>query len=41
MKRVGMQFRGLQTWYGKNLATNQTTSDEWHARASEATSDSW
>jgi RimJ/RimL family protein N-acetyltransferase len=40
MKRLGMQFRGLQTWYGENLATYQTTSDEWHARAGGATPDS-
>ena len=40
MKRLGMQFRGLETWYGKNLATYQITSDEWHARAGEAKSDS-
>jgi RimJ/RimL family protein N-acetyltransferase len=40
MKRLGMQFRGLETWYDKNLATYQITSDEWHARAGEAKSDS-
>jgi RimJ/RimL family protein N-acetyltransferase len=38
MKRLGMQCRGLQTWYGKNLATYQTTCNEWHARAGQATS---
>ena len=25
MQRLGMQYTGLQTWYGKNLATYQTT----------------
>ncbi|MCF8169391.1 MAG: GNAT family N-acetyltransferase [Rhodoferax sp.] len=25
MKRLGMQYGGLQTWYGKNLTTYQTT----------------
>ena len=25
MKRLGMQYVELQTWYGKNLATYQTT----------------
>ena len=25
MKRLGMQYAGLQTWYGKNLVTYQTT----------------
>jgi len=40
MKRLGMRCRGVQTWYGKNLATYRTTSDEWHAAAGAATSDS-
>jgi len=30
----------FETWYGKNLATYEITSDEWHARAGEAKSDS-
>lgn len=26
MKRLGMQYAGLQTWYGKNVVTYQVTS---------------
>jgi RimJ/RimL family protein N-acetyltransferase len=31
MKRLGMQSCGLQTWYGKSLATYQTTAQQWLA----------
>jgi RimJ/RimL family protein N-acetyltransferase len=31
MKRLGMQDRGLQTWYGKPLATYQTNARQWRA----------
>ena len=40
MQRLGMRFRGVETWYGKNLSTYQTTSAEWQARASRAAADS-
>jgi RimJ/RimL family protein N-acetyltransferase len=30
MKRLGMQDRGLQTWYGKRLATHQVNARQWH-----------
>jgi RimJ/RimL family protein N-acetyltransferase len=33
MKRLGMQDRGLQTWYGKSLATYQTNAQQWLAQA--------
>ncbi len=31
MKRLGLQYRGLQTWYGKNVATYQTTAGQWRS----------
>jgi RimJ/RimL family protein N-acetyltransferase len=31
MKRLGMQDRGLQTWYGKSLTTYQTNPRQWLA----------
>jgi RimJ/RimL family protein N-acetyltransferase len=31
MKRLGMQDSGLQTWYGKSLATYQTDACQWQA----------
>lgn len=31
MKRLGMQDRGLQTWYGKSMATYQTNARQWLA----------
>ena len=37
MKRLGMQDRGLQTWYGKNLATYQTSARRWLAASGLAT----
>jgi RimJ/RimL family protein N-acetyltransferase len=39
MKRLGMTFRGHQKWYGKNLATYQTTSDDWLGRLDAVTPD--
>ena len=36
MKRLGMQYRGLQTWYGKNLATYQMTAGQWQGPAGTA-----
>ena len=32
MKRLGMQSRGLQRWYGKDLATYQTSAVQWLGR---------
>jgi len=29
MRRLGMQDRGLQTWYGKPLTTYQMNADQW------------
>ena len=29
MKRLGMQYRGLETWYGKSLASYSTTAHRW------------
>jgi len=37
MKRLGMQYRGLQTWYGKNLATYRTTAGQWQRAAGATT----
>jgi RimJ/RimL family protein N-acetyltransferase len=37
MKRLGMQDLGLQTWYGKRLATHRVSAREWRlARGIEA-----
>ena len=33
MQRLGMRDRGLQTWYGKSLATYGITAADWRARA--------
>jgi RimJ/RimL family protein N-acetyltransferase len=30
MDRLGMQFRGLERWYGKSLATHALGRAEWH-----------
>lgn len=31
MDRLGMQFRGLELWYGKTLATHVLAKDQWHS----------
>lgn len=31
MRRLGMQDRGLQTWYGKRLTTYRLDADQWRA----------
>ena len=33
MRRIGMESRGLQHWYGKALTTYQLTAAQWRARA--------
>jgi len=33
MKRIGMHDRGLQRWYGKDMATFGISADEWRANA--------
>ena len=33
MKRLGMQYRGLETWYGKPLASYATTARSWRGGA--------
>jgi RimJ/RimL family protein N-acetyltransferase len=37
MKRLGMQNRGHQTWYGKRLTTYQTDARQWHSARGVAT----
>jgi RimJ/RimL family protein N-acetyltransferase len=37
MKRLGMQDRGLQTWYGKRMATYQVSARQWLAATGLAT----
>ena len=32
MRRLGMRYRGIETWYDKPLATYEVTADEWNAR---------
>ena len=32
MERLGMQYGGLQTWYGRELATYRTTAVQWRER---------
>ena len=32
MKRLGMRYRGIEVWYDKELATYETTSNEWQRR---------
>jgi RimJ/RimL family protein N-acetyltransferase len=32
MKRLGMRYRGIETWYDKELTTYATTSNEWQRR---------
>jgi len=32
MRRLGMEDLGIDTWYGKELATYRTTSERWAAR---------
>ncbi len=32
MDRLGMGYRGLETWYGKSLATHSLTRAEWQSR---------
>jgi RimJ/RimL family protein N-acetyltransferase len=29
MKRLDMRYRGVESWYERDLATYQITSDEW------------
>jgi RimJ/RimL family protein N-acetyltransferase len=33
MKRLGMQYRGIESWYERDVATYGITSEEWLARA--------
>jgi len=33
MKRLGMRYRGIETWHDRELATYETTSAEWRTRA--------
>jgi RimJ/RimL family protein N-acetyltransferase len=32
MKRLGMRYRGIETWYDKELATYRIAADEWQER---------
>jgi RimJ/RimL family protein N-acetyltransferase len=38
MERLGMQYDGLQTWYGKLLATYKTTAQQWQVRPGQGVS---
>lgn len=29
MDRLGMQYRGLETWYGESLATHALSREDW------------
>jgi RimJ/RimL family protein N-acetyltransferase len=33
MQRLGMRYRGLETWYGLPMASYDTTSEQWRSRA--------
>jgi RimJ/RimL family protein N-acetyltransferase len=33
MKRLGMQYRGIESWYERDVATYGITSEQWLARA--------
>lgn len=39
MKRIGMHDRGLQRWYGKDMATFGIAADEWRANSAQRKAD--